>query len=102
MDQDANNHIHLTVKSVIFFAEAKKPPLFTSSDVGVIRTLPLSLQGPDNASLPGNLSNILLSGLFRSATEPNNKTFDRQFGTDNRRCRGHYQCQTACQRRVIF
>ena len=69
--------------------------------LGVIRTLPLSLQGPDNASLPGNLSNVLLAGLFRSATEPDNKTFDRQFGTDNRRCRGHYQCQTACQRRVI-
>ena len=73
----------------------------TSADLSVIRTLPLSLQGPDNASLPGNLSNVLLAGLFRSATEPDNKTFDRQFGTDNRRCRGHYQCQTACQRRVI-
>ncbi len=43
-----------------------------AGDGGVIRTLPLSLQGPDNASLPGNLSNVLLSGLFRSATEPVN------------------------------
>jgi predicted component of type VI protein secretion system len=29
--------------------------------------------------LTGNLPNVLLSGLFRSATEPNNKTFDRRF-----------------------
>ena len=36
------------------------------------------------------------------STEPNNKTFNRQFGADNRLCRGHYQCQTACQRRVIM
>ncbi len=50
-----------------------------SGESGVIRTLPLSLQGPDNAALTGNLSNILLSGLFRSATEPDNKTFDRHF-----------------------
>ena len=70
----------------------KTAPLTAARDGGVIRTLPLSLQGPDNASLPGNLSNVLLAGLFRSATEPDNKTFDRQFGTDNRRCRGHYQC----------
>ena len=50
-----------------------------AGEAGVIRTLPLSLQGPDNAALTGNLSNILLSGLFRSATEPDNKTFDRRF-----------------------
>jgi hypothetical protein len=50
-----------------------------ATEFGVIRTLPLSLQGPDNAALTGNLPNILLSGLFRSATEPNNKTFDRRF-----------------------
>ena len=92
--------MQLTVISVTLFAKQKSAPLITSADAGVIRTLPLSLQGPDNASLPGNLSNVLLAGLFRSATEPDNKTFDRQFGTDNRRCRGHYQCQTACQRRV--
>jgi hypothetical protein len=53
------------------------------------------LRHPLKQALSGNLPNILLSGLFRSATEPDNKTFDRQFGTDNRRCRGHYQCQTA-------
>jgi hypothetical protein len=35
-NEKANNHIHLTVKSAIFFAEAKKTPLFTSSDVGVL------------------------------------------------------------------
>jgi hypothetical protein len=96
-----NNSFQRTTISVIFFAKAKKPPLITAADAGIIRTLPLSLQGPDNAALTGNLSNILLSGLFRSATEPDNKTFDRQFGTDNSRCRGHYQCQTARQRRVI-
>ena len=71
--------MQLTVISVIFFAIAKKLPLITSADAGVIRTLPLSLQGPDNAALTGNLPNILLSGLFRSATEPDNKTFDRRF-----------------------
>jgi hypothetical protein len=37
----ANNHIHLTVKSVTFFADAKKTPLFTASDVGVIEELEL-------------------------------------------------------------
>ncbi len=58
---------------------AKVAPLMASGEAGVIRTLPLSLQGSDNASLPGNLSKILLSGLFRSATEPDNKTFDRRF-----------------------
>jgi len=36
VEKQCNNQIHLTVKSVIFFAEAKKPPLFTSSDLGVI------------------------------------------------------------------
>ena len=73
-----NNRIQLTVKSVTFFAKQKNAPLFTSADAGVIRTLPLSLQGPDNAASPGNLSNVLLAGLFRSATEPDNKTFDRR------------------------
>ncbi|MEE9372910.1 MAG: hypothetical protein V3V00_07625, partial [Saprospiraceae bacterium] len=75
MQQKYNNCMQLTVKSVTFFAKAKNAPLFTSADAGVIRTLPLSLQGPDNAALTGNLPNILLSGLFRSATEPDNKTF---------------------------
>ena len=32
----SNNQIHLTVKSVTPFAIAKVPPLFTSSDLGVI------------------------------------------------------------------
>ena len=31
-----------------------------AAEASVIRTLPLSLQGPDNASLPGNLSNDAL------------------------------------------
>ncbi|MEE9338544.1 MAG: hypothetical protein V3U87_10720, partial [Methylococcaceae bacterium] len=42
----------------------------------------------------GSLPNIRLSGLFRSAPEPNNQTFDRRFYADNRRCRGHYQRKT--------
>ena len=79
VDNTHNNRIQLTVKSVMFFAKQKNTPLFTSADAGVIRTLPLSLQGSDNAALTGNLPNILLSGLFRSATEPDNKTFDRRF-----------------------
>ena len=54
-----NKRIQLTVKSVTFFAKQKNAPLFTSADAGVIRTLPLSLQGPDNASLPGNLNDAL-------------------------------------------
>jgi hypothetical protein len=32
---DSINCIQLTVKSVTFFAKAKKPPLFTSADAGV-------------------------------------------------------------------
>jgi hypothetical protein len=36
-----NNRIQLTVKSVMFFAMQKNTPLFTASDAGVIRTLPL-------------------------------------------------------------
>jgi len=31
-----NQQIHLTVKSVTFFAKAKKQPLFTSSDLVVM------------------------------------------------------------------
>jgi hypothetical protein len=31
-----NKRIQLTVKSVIFFAKAKKPPLITSADAGVM------------------------------------------------------------------
>ncbi len=34
--QSANNRIQLTVISVIFFAGAKKLPLITSADAGVI------------------------------------------------------------------
>jgi hypothetical protein len=31
----ANNRFQPTVKSVIFFAKAKKPPLFTAAEAGV-------------------------------------------------------------------
>jgi hypothetical protein len=31
-----NNRFQPTVKSVIFFAKAKKPPLFTAAEAGVI------------------------------------------------------------------
>ena len=65
-----------------------------SGEAGVIRTLPLSLQGSYNTALTGSLPNIRLSGLFRSAAEPNNQMFDRRFYADNRRCRGHYQRKT--------
>jgi hypothetical protein len=41
----SNNQIHLTVKSVIFFAKAKKPPLFTSSDLGVSLRKARNIQG---------------------------------------------------------
>jgi len=40
-EKTPNNQIHLTVKSVTPFAVAKAPPLFTSSDLGVIEELPL-------------------------------------------------------------
>ena len=66
-------------KASRFLRSKKARPFKLRADLGVIRTLPLSLQGPDNAALTGNLPNILLSGLFRSATEPDNKTFDRRF-----------------------
>ena len=73
---------------------AKATPLMAAGEAGVIRTLPLSLQGSNNTALTGSLPNIRLSGLFRSAPEPNNQTFDRRFYADNRRCRGHYQRKT--------
>jgi hypothetical protein len=41
MLQTLNNRIHLTVKSVTFFAKQKNVPLFTSSDAGVIEELEL-------------------------------------------------------------
>ena len=66
-------------KASRFLHTQKCAPLWEAAELSVIRTLPLSLQGSDNAALTGNLPNILLSGLFRSATEPDNKTFDRRF-----------------------
>ncbi len=57
----ANNRIHLTVKSVMFFAKQKNTPLFTSSDAGVRKVM-------NSKSNSHKITVILFCLLFNGCT----------------------------------